>query len=229
MSVACDLSLLATCSGDSTMVTNISQQSTVVLRGAPAGALAAAFHPSRRTTLLILSPKGLHVFDTTKGGAPIRTIPISKVEGSGASIAFSSSASSLVAIALPGRDGRVVLLDIDKDSRCVCLLRLLHHCTHSCRINTFSLLKKFNVEENVTAMSFSHDGATIIVTSETGRVMQLNLRTTDAPGQAVTVDPAGGRIGGMALVAEPLTVSQGRGPNFLRWLTYLSQAIQHTP
>ncbi|CAE6419382.1 unnamed protein product [Rhizoctonia solani] len=190
MSVACDLSLLATCSGDSTMVTNISQQSTVVLRGAPAGALAAAFHPSRRTTLLILSPKGLHVFDTTKGGAPIRTIPISKVEGSGASIAFSSSASSLVAIALPGRDGRVVLLDIDKDSRCVCLL-----------------LKKFNVEENVTAMSFSHDGATIIVTSETGRVMQLNLRTTDAPGQAVTVDPAGGRIGGMALVTEPLTPS----------------------
>ncbi|CAE6430104.1 unnamed protein product [Rhizoctonia solani] len=186
MSVACDQSLLATCSGDSTMVTNIPQQSTVVLRGAPAGALAAAFHPSRRTTLLILSPKGLHVFDTTKGGAPIRTIPISKVEGCGASIAFSPSTSSLVAIALPGRDGRVVLLDIDRDS---------------------SLLKKFNVEENVTAMSFSHDGATIIVTSETGRVMQLNLRSTDAPGQTVTVDPAGGRIGGMALVAESSTSS----------------------
>ncbi|KAF8757064.1 WD40 repeats protein [Rhizoctonia solani] len=186
MSVACDQSLLATCSGDSTMVTNIPQQSTVVLRGAPAGALAAAFHPSRRTTLLILSPKGLHVFDTTKGGAPIRTIPISKVEGTSASIAFSSSTSSLVAVALPGRDSRVVLLDIDKDS---------------------SLLKKFNVEENVTAMSFSHDGATIIVTSETGRVMQLNLRSTDAPSQAVAVDPAGGRIGGMALVAESPTSS----------------------
>ncbi|KAF8739985.1 WD40 repeats protein, partial [Rhizoctonia solani] len=186
MSVTCDQSLLATCSGDSTMVTNIPQQSTVVLRGAPAGALAAAFHPSRRTTLLILSPKGLHVFDTTKGGAPIRTIPISKVEGTSASIAFSSSTSSLVAVALPGRDSRVVLLDIDKDS---------------------SLLKKFNVEENVTAMSFSHDGATIIVTSETGRVMQLNLRSTDAPSQAVAVDPAGGRIGGMALVAESPTSS----------------------
>ncbi|CAE6449109.1 unnamed protein product, partial [Rhizoctonia solani] len=185
MSAACDQSLLATSSTDATMITNISQQSTTVLRGAPAGATTAAFHPSRRTTLLILSPKGLHVFDTAKGGAPIRTIPI-KVEGTGGSIAFSPSTSSLVAIALPGRDGRVVLLDIDKDS---------------------SLLKKFNVDENVTAMSFSHDGATIIVTSETGRVMQLNLRGTDAPGQAVTVDPVGGRIGGMALVAESSTAS----------------------
>ncbi|CAE6441955.1 unnamed protein product [Rhizoctonia solani] len=186
ISVACDLSLLATSSTDATMITNISQQSTTVLRGAPAGSTTAAFHPSRRTTLLILSPKGLHVFDTTKGGAPIRTIPISKVEGTGGSIAFSPSTSSLAAVALPGRDGRVVLLDIDKDS---------------------SLLKKFNVEENVTAMSFSHDGATIIVTSETGRVMQLNLRGTDAPGQVVTVDPAGGRIGGMALAPEPSTAS----------------------
>ncbi|CAE6513797.1 unnamed protein product [Rhizoctonia solani] len=185
MSAACDQSLLATSSTDATMITNISQQSTTVLRGAPAGATTAAFHPSRRTTLLILSPKGLHVFDTAKGGAPIRTIPI-KVEGTGGSIAFSPSTSSLVAVALPGRDGRVVLLDIDKDS---------------------SLLKKFNVDENVTAMSFSHDGATIIVTSETGRVMQLNLRGTDAPGQAVTVDPVGGRIGGMALVAESSTAS----------------------
>ncbi|CUA66780.1 Collagen alpha-2(I) chain [Rhizoctonia solani] len=186
ISVACDLSLLATSSTDATMITNIGQQSTTVLRGAPAGSTTAAFHPSRRTTLLILSPKGLHVFDATKGGAPIRTIPISKVEGTGGSIAFSPSTSSLVAVALPGRDGRVVLLDIDKDS---------------------SLLKKFNVEENVTAMSFSHDGATIIVTSETGRVMQLNLRGTDAPGQIVTVDPAGGRIGGMALAPEPSTAS----------------------
>ncbi|KAJ1304636.1 hypothetical protein OPQ81_005777 [Rhizoctonia solani] len=186
MSIACDQSLLATCSSDATMITNIGQQSTTVLRGAPAGATTAAFHPSRRTTLLILSPKGLHVFDTTKGGAPIRTIPISKLEGSGGSIAFSPSTPSLVAVALPGRDGRVVLLDIDKDS---------------------SLLKKFNVEENVTAMSFSHDGATIIVTSETGRVMPLNLRGNDASGQTVTVDPAGGRIGGMALVAEPSTAS----------------------
>ncbi|CAE6523419.1 unnamed protein product [Rhizoctonia solani] len=186
MSVACDQSLLATSSTDATMITNISQQSTTVLRGAPAGSSTAAFHPSRRTTLLILSPKGLHVFDTTKGGAPIRTIAISKVEGTGGSIAFSPSTPSLVAIALPGRDGRVVLLDIDKDS---------------------SLLKKFNVEENVTAMSFSHDGATIIVTSETGRIMQLNLRNTDAPGQTVTVDPAGGRIGGMVLAAEPSTAS----------------------
>ncbi|KAH7339673.1 hypothetical protein B0J17DRAFT_716676 [Rhizoctonia solani] len=186
MSVACDQSLLATFSTDATMITTISQQSTTVLRGAPAGATTAAFHPSRRTTLLILSPKGLHVFDTAKGGAPIRTIPISKVEGTGGSIAFSSSTASLVAVALPGRDGRIVLLDIDKDS---------------------SLLKKFNVEENVTAMSFSHDGATIIVTSETGRVVPLNLRSTDPPGQPVTVDPAGGRIGGMALVADMSTAS----------------------
>ncbi|CAE6452697.1 unnamed protein product [Rhizoctonia solani] len=186
MSAACDQSLLATFSTDATMITTISQQSTTVLRGAPAGATTAAFHPSRRTTLLILSPKGLHVFDTTKGGAPIRTIPINKVEGTGGSIAFSPSTASLVAVALPGRDGRIVLLDIDKDS---------------------SLLKRFNVEENVTAMSFSHDGATIIVTSETGRVVPLNLRGTDAPGQPVTVDPAGGRIGGMALVADLSTAS----------------------
>ncbi|KDN45115.1 hypothetical protein RSAG8_05030, partial [Rhizoctonia solani AG-8 WAC10335] len=116
ISAACDQSLLATSSTDATMITNINQQSTTVLRGAPAGATTAAFHPSRRTTLLILSPKGLHVFDTTKGGAPIRTIAISKVEGTGGSIAFSPSTPSLVAIALPGRDGRVVLLDIDKDS-----------------------------------------------------------------------------------------------------------------
>lgn len=119
MSLACDQSLLATCSAETTMITNLAQQSNIVLRGAPAGATAAAFHPSRRTTLLILSPKGLHVFDTTKGGAPIRTIPISKAEGSGGSIAFSPCTPALVAVAVPGGDGRIVLLDIDKDSRCV--------------------------------------------------------------------------------------------------------------
>ena len=93
----------------------------------------------------------------------------------------------------------------------------------------FSLLKKFNVEENVTAMSFSHDGGTIIVTSETGRVMQLNLRGTDAPAQAATVDSAGGRIGGMALVPELSTVSHDWDSSFLKWPADLPQGIQHTP
>jgi hypothetical protein len=119
MSIACDQSLLATSSAEMTVITNVVQQSTTVLRGAPAGATAVAFHPSRRTTLLILSPKGLHVFDTTKGGAPIRTIPVSKAEGSGGSIAFSPCTPSLVAVAVPGGGGRVVLLDIDRDSRYV--------------------------------------------------------------------------------------------------------------
>ena len=99
------------------MVTNLVQQSTTVLRGAPTGVTAAMFHPMQRTTLLVLSPRGLYVFDTAKGAAPTRTIPIGKAEGGGGCIAFSPCSSALVAVVVPGGGGRVLMLDIEKDSR----------------------------------------------------------------------------------------------------------------
>ena len=69
-----------------------------------------------------------------------------------------------------------------------------------------SLIKKFTVDENVTAMSFSHDGGSIVVGTETGRVLQLNLRSMDKPAQAVVVDSTGGRIGGLAIATTSTLV-----------------------
>ncbi|KAG8694109.1 hypothetical protein FRC09_010057, partial [Ceratobasidium sp. 395] len=180
MSLAQDQSLLATSSGETTVVTNLVQQTNSVLRGAPSGVVAVAFHPAKRSILLILSPRGLHVFDTTQGTTPMRTIPIGKAEGGPGYIAFSPISPALVAVFVPGGGGRVLMLDIEKES---------------------SLVKKLPVEENVTAMSFSHDGGSIIVGTEAGRILQLNLRSVDKPAQAVAVDPTGGKIGGLALVA----------------------------
>ncbi|QRV93899.1 hypothetical protein RhiJN_21917 [Ceratobasidium sp. AG-Ba] len=179
MSLAQDQSLLATSSGETTIITNLVQQTNSVLRGAPSGVVAVAFHPTRRSTLLLLSTRGLHVFDTTKGTTPTRTIPIGKAEAGTGYIAFSPIAPTLVAILVPGGGGRVLMLDIEKES---------------------SLVKKFTVEENVSAMSFSHDGGSIIVGTEIGRVLQLNLRSIDKPAQAVVIDSSGGRIGGLSLV-----------------------------
>ncbi|KAG9123866.1 hypothetical protein FRC07_013685 [Ceratobasidium sp. 392] len=179
MSLAQDQSLLATSSGEITVITNLVQQTNSVLRSAPPGVVAVAFHPAKRSVLLILSSRGLHVFDTAKGNTPTRIIPIGKAEGGAGFIAFSPITPALVAVLVPGGGGRVLMLDIEKES---------------------SLVKKFTVEENVSAMSFSHDGGAIIVGTEAGRVLQLNLRSIDKPAQAVVVDPAGGKIGGLSLV-----------------------------
>jgi protein NEDD1 len=197
MSLAHDQTMLATSSGETTMITNLVQQTNTVLRGAPPGVVAAAFHPTQRTTLLILSPRGLYVFDVTKGSAPTRTIPIGKAEGGSGCITFSPCTPSLVAIAVPGGGGRVLMLDIEKEARYVVVLfRIRNPLT----VPVPSLVKKFTVEESVTAMSFSHDGGSIVVGTEGGRILQLNLRSIDKPAQAVVVDPAGGRIGGLALI-----------------------------
>ncbi|KAG9086876.1 hypothetical protein FS749_003308 [Ceratobasidium sp. UAMH 11750] len=182
MSLAQDQSLLATSSGETTVITNLVQQTNTVLRNAPPGVVAVAFHPAKRSTLLILSPRGLHVFDTAKGNAPTRTIPIGKAEGGAGYIAFSPITPALVAVLVPGSGTRVLMLDIEKES---------------------SLVKKFTVEENVSVMSFSHDGGSIIVGTEVGRVLQLNLRSMDKPAQAVAVDPTRGRIGGLSLAVGP--------------------------
>ncbi|KAG9103359.1 hypothetical protein FRC06_011306 [Ceratobasidium sp. 370] len=182
MSLAQDQSLLVTSSGETTVITNLVQQTNTVLRAAPPGVVAVAFHPAKRSTLLILSSRGLYVFDTAKGNAPTRTIPVGKAEGGAGCIAFSPITSALVAVLVPGSGGRVLMLDIEKES---------------------SLVKKFTVEENVTTMSFSHDGGAIIVGTEAGRVLQLNLRSVDKPAQAVVVDPTGGKIGGLSLAVGP--------------------------
>ncbi|KAG8746997.1 hypothetical protein FRC10_002796 [Ceratobasidium sp. 414] len=182
MSLAQDQSLIATSSGETTVITNLVQQTNTVLRSAPSGVVAVAFHPGKRSTLLILSSRGLHIFDVAKGNAPTRTIPIGKAEGGVGYIAFSPITPALVAILVPGGGSRVLMLDIEKES---------------------SLVKKFTVEENVTAMSFSHDGGAIIVGTEAGRVLQLNLRNIDKPAQAVVVDPTGGKIGGLSLAVDP--------------------------
>ncbi|KAG8694490.1 hypothetical protein FRC08_008456 [Ceratobasidium sp. 394] len=187
MSLAQDQSLLATSSGETTVITNLVQQTNTVLRNAPPGVVAVAFHPAKRSTLLILSPRGLHVFDTAKGNAPTRTIPIGKAEGGAGYIAFSPITPALVAVLVPGSGTRVLMLDIEKES---------------------SLVKKFTVEENVSAMSFSHDGGSIIVGTEVGRVLQLNLRSMDKPAQAVAVDPTRGRIGGLSLAVGPTPLAR---------------------
>jgi hypothetical protein len=67
----------------------------------------------------------------------------------------------------------------------------------------FSLLKKFTLDENVASIAFSHDGSAVMAATETGRVWQLNLRSTDNPATMVTVDSGGGKIGGLALISDP--------------------------
>lgn len=71
----------------------------------------------------------------------------------------------------------------------------------------YSLLKKLDAQESITALAFSHDGGALVAGTETGHVLQVNIRSTDASGQPIAVDPTGGKIGGLALVAESSAVS----------------------
>nr|GAT58742.1 predicted protein [Mycena chlorophos] len=129
------------------------------------------FHPHTPNKLLVAIGRKLVVYDTTRPSAPSKSIPMNDAAtGEIVSITCSPFSATLVAVATGG--GHVGLVDLNKEQ---------------------ALFRTLNLKVGITCASFSPDGASVYLGTETGKLLVLDLRTLDKAPKSASIG-SGARI-----------------------------------
>ncbi|KAL8292169.1 hypothetical protein RQP46_001635 [Phenoliferia psychrophenolica] len=187
-----DESLLATTSGSLLIVHNLQSSSNSTLTARPKAPFTTLkFHPSRRTFLAAGTTSGVvHLFDTTKPSAPLKSISLSSGAPSPAPIsnlAFQLGAGLLLVAA--DENGRLAIID-SKQLKSVAE-------------------KDTGIEMERGGMTLSGDARTVVVGGR-GVVHLIDLRTRSKPVE-VRIGNGKDKILGIAL--EPVRPRSDRPPS----------------
>ncbi|KAK0211332.1 WD40-repeat-containing domain protein [Desarmillaria ectypa] len=170
-----DGTLLASTSAGGAHVYNLSHGSHTVLRGLPLTSQSirtCSFHAHTRARLLLGIGKQLVVFDTTRPSGLMKTIPLNaSSSGDIVSVACSPFSKTLVVVATSG--GNVGLVDLEKEK---------------------GLFRTLNLKVPLTSISFSPEGASIYVGTETGKFLILDLRALDKAPKSIAISDSGCRV-----------------------------------
>ncbi|KZV71625.1 WD40 repeat-like protein, partial [Peniophora sp. CONT] len=160
LSLSNDNTLLAVASPYAVLVHNLSLGSQTMLRGLPSDSAVGTctFHPHSRVRLFLGTERQLLVYDITRPLGPSRVIQIS--DSAGKIVALSCSPYSKTLLAVACTDGRVVLVDLDKEK---------------------GRIRSFNYDTTLTSLTFSPDGATLYVGTEGGTLLVQTLRVVESP------------------------------------------------
>ncbi|KAF8507336.1 WD40-repeat-containing domain protein [Hysterangium stoloniferum] len=179
LSLSNDASLLASSSISGTLcVHNLSHNSLTVLKSPPTSAssgrnIICRFHPHTRTRLLVGSGRTLTVYDTSRPSAPIKTIQLTEKENTGFAanpgqiVAISCSPFSKALAAVAFNSGMIALIDLDKDR---------------------ALLKTIHIQVPVTSMTFTADGASLALGTESGKIILKEWRSSEDDTRIICVD-----------------------------------------
>ncbi|KAK0463510.1 WD40-repeat-containing domain protein [Desarmillaria tabescens] len=175
LAISNDGTLLASTSAGGAHVYNLSHGSHTVLRGLPLTGQSirtCTFHAHTRARLLLGIGKQLIVFDTTRPSGLMKTIPLNaSSSGDIVSVACSPFSKTLVVVATSG--GNVGLVDLEKEK---------------------GLFRTLNLKIPLTSISFSPEGASIYVGTETGKFLILDLRALDKAPKSITISGSGCRV-----------------------------------
>ncbi|SJL12279.1 uncharacterized protein ARMOST_15702 [Armillaria ostoyae] len=175
LAISSDGTLLASTSASGAHVYNLSHGSHTVLRGLPLTGQSirtCSFHVHTRARLLIGIGKQLIVFDTTRPSGLMKTIPMNaSSSGDIVAVACSPFSKTLVVVATSG--GNVGLVDLEKEK---------------------GLFRTLNLKVPLTSISFSPEGASIYVGTETGKFLILDLRGLDKAPKSIAISESGCRV-----------------------------------
>lgn len=187
-----DSSLLAAISSNAVHVYNLSLASHTILRGPPSGTFTAcAFHLHTRTRLLIGIGLYLAVYDTSRSGGPVKTIVLEKGAGDIVAITCSPFSKTLVAVACAG--GNVVLIDLEKEKGCVHIRSCFQLHTHTLA-SLHSVYRTVSTHIPLTSLVFSPEGGALYAATESGKILQMDLRSLDTPPKEISVTATGQRV-----------------------------------
>ncbi|KAG7448358.1 WD40 repeat-like protein [Guyanagaster necrorhizus] len=175
LGISNDGTLLASTSAGGAHVYNLSHGSHTVLRGLPLTGQSirtCSFHAHSRARLLLGIGKQLVVFDTTRPSGLMKTIPMNaSSSGDIVSVSCSPFSKTLVVVATSG--GNVGLVDLEKEK---------------------GVFRTLNLKVPLTSISFSPEGASIYVGTETGKLLILDLRALDKTPKSIAVSDSGCRV-----------------------------------
>ncbi|KIJ44383.1 hypothetical protein M422DRAFT_252391 [Sphaerobolus stellatus SS14] len=182
LSLSHDSTLLASSSASGTLcVHNLAHNSLTVLKGFSSGTssknIICSFHPHTRTRLLIGSGKTLTVYDVSRPTAPIKSIQLAERDSSGVIpslghvVAISCSPFSKGLTAVAFNSGSLALVDLEKER---------------------SLLKVLQLKVPIACMTFSTDGAFIILGTENGKIIIKEWKSSASDHRTLSIGAAKG-------------------------------------
>ncbi|KAK0439556.1 WD40-repeat-containing domain protein [Armillaria borealis] len=153
-------------------ITSLAISSDGTLLASTSAGGAHVYNLSHGSHTVLRIGKQLIVFDTTRPSGLMKTIPMNaSSSGDIVAVACSPFSKTLVVVATSG--GNVGLVDLEKEK---------------------GLFRTLNLKVPLTSISFSPEGASIYVGTETGKFLILDLRALDKAPKSIAISESGCRV-----------------------------------